>query len=68
MNTVRDTTNPRQQGVGDWEDEGGSLKDEPKAALPDGIIAITTTRYRVGPYLYSTLDDAMAQHRRQSGE
>ena len=34
--------------------------------LPEGIIAVTSTRYKVGPYSYSRLEDALAEHGRQS--
>lgn len=33
--------------------------------LPDGITAITVTSYKVGPYNYGRLADAMAEHHRQ---
>lgn len=35
-------------------------------ALPEGVTAETVTRYRVGPYRYTSLADALAQHRRQA--
>lgn len=34
--------------------------------LPDGVIAVNTVQYKVGPYTYSNLDDALAEHRRQN--
>lgn len=58
---------PDQPGTGEWESEGGSLKPRPPTSLPDGIIAVTSVHYRVGPYSYSKLDDAFAEHRRQAG-
>ncbi|GEM_PF-2270057 len=33
------------------------------ATLPEGVTAFEVTHYRVGPYTYSNLDDALAQHR-----
>ncbi len=48
----------------EWEGEGGALAPNRPPALPDEIIAITVTHYRVGPYTYTNLDDAMAQYRR----
>ena len=48
-----------------WESDGGSIAGSPDIALPDGVIAITVTQYRVGPYIYTSLEDALAQHRRQ---
>ncbi|MHA6318384.1 hypothetical protein ACXYN8_12085 [Altererythrobacter sp. CAU 1778] len=54
-----------QPGTAAWESEGGSVI--PATPLPDGIIAETATQYRVGPYVYSRLDDAMAEYRRQHG-
>ena len=59
--------NPDQPGTGAWESEGGSLKPDTPAALPEGIIAVTSVNYRVGPYTYSRLEDAVAEHRRQHG-
>lgn len=49
-----------------WESEGGSLTSR-QAPLPEGILAVSVTHYRVGKYSYTNLDDAMAEHRRQSG-
>lgn len=36
--------------------------------LPDGVTAVNTVQYKVGPYTYSNLDDALAEHRRQSSK
>lgn len=36
--------------------------------LPDGVIAVNAVQYKVGPYTYSNLDDALAEHRRQSSK
>lgn len=33
--------------------------------LPAGISAITVTNYKVGPYTYGRLADAMAEYQRQ---
>lgn len=33
--------------------------------LPDGMTAVTTTTYHVGPYRYGKLEDAMAEHGRR---
>ena len=48
------------------ESEGGSLSSS-EASLPEGIQAVNVTHYRVGNYSYTSLEDAMAEHRRQSG-
>ncbi|MEN7536967.1 hypothetical protein [Aurantiacibacter flavus] len=56
--------NPDQPGTGAWESEGGSLKPDTPAALPEGIIAVTSVHYRVGQYSYARLEDALAEHRR----
>lgn len=58
------TENP--PGTGAWENEGGALASPDQPMLPDGVIAIPVTHYRVGQYTYTSLDDAMAQYRRQS--
>lgn len=50
----------------EWENEGGSFRPAVPEALPEGITAETTTRYRVGPYTYTRLEDALAEHARQS--
>jgi hypothetical protein len=51
--------------IGTWESEGGALAPRDNPALPDGVTAIMVTHYRVGPYTYTNLEDAMAQYRRQ---
>ncbi|NVE94765.1 hypothetical protein [Altererythrobacter lutimaris] len=66
MSIPSNAVSPNQAGTGEWENEGGSLKPHPPTPLPDGIIAVTSAHYRVGPYSYSKLDDAFAEHRRQS--
>lgn len=48
-----------------WESEGGSLSSH-EESLPEGILAVSVTHYRVEKYSYTNLDDAMAEHRRQS--
>ncbi|WP_144096591.1 hypothetical protein [Croceicoccus sediminis] len=53
-------------GDGRWENEGGALPPRTLPPLPDGITAISVTHYRVGPYTYTNLDDAMAEYRRQT--
>lgn len=45
--------------------EVGSLRSR-EASLPEGIQVVNVTHYRVGKYSYTSLDDAMAEHRRQS--
>jgi hypothetical protein len=56
---------PRERTATDgWENEGGTT-DAPIPQLPDGIVAVTTTHYSVGPYRYTSLNDALAEHRRQ---
>lgn len=68
METVTDAATPKQPGTGDWESEGGALEPKPAPTLPEGIIAVTSVHYRVGPYSYARLEDALAERRRQSGE
>lgn len=58
---------PPRTGV--WENEGGALSpSDTPVKLPDGVIAIAVTHYRVGQYTYTNLDDAMAEYRRQSSK
>ena len=52
--------------VSEWESEGGSLRPGAADPLPEGITAETVVRYRVGPYCYSRLEDALAEHSRRS--
>ena len=47
-----------------WESEGGSLSSRDES-MPEGILAVSVTHYRVGKYSYTNLDDAMAEHRTQ---
>lgn len=68
MDIVTNAENPKQPGTGDWESEGGALEQKPASSLPEGITAVTSVHYRVGPYSYARLEDALAEHRRQSGE
>ena len=68
MDIVTDAENPKQPETGDWESVGGVLEPKPAPSLPEGIIAVTSVHYRVGPYSYARLEDALAEHRRQSGE
>lgn len=68
MSMVATAATPDQPQTGRWENEGGALKAAPPPPLPEGIIAATSLQYRVGPYSYSRLEDAMAEHSRQSGK
>lgn len=63
--TISDAASDQRQGDA-WEGEGGGLGPSQRDPLPDGVIAVTTVQYRVGPYSYSTLDDALAEHRRRT--
>jgi hypothetical protein len=51
--------------TGGWEGEGGSIASQGPDGLPDGVAAISVTHYRVGEYLYTNRNDALAEHRRQ---
>ena len=68
VDIVIDAETPLQPGTGDWESEGGALEPKPAPTLPEGIIVVRSVHYRVGPYSYVSLEDALAEHRRQSGE
>lgn len=57
---------PDQPDTQEWENEGGAGKPKPPGPLPEGIIAVELTHYRVGKYSYSKLEDALAQHKRQA--
>ena len=48
------------------ESGGDAMKPASPSALPDGVTASAITQYRVGPYTYTSLDDALAEHKRQN--
>ena len=56
-----ETTATRQRAS-----EGDAMKAASPSALPDGVTASAITQYRVGPYTYTSLDDALAEHKRQN--
>ena len=57
---------PAQPGTGDWENEGGALKQaDVPTGLPEGITAVPSVHYRLGPDNYLKLEDALAEHDRQ---
>ena len=66
MNRDDEAPSGKTQAANEWENEGGSVKPIPSPVLPEGITAMTVTQYRVGPYRYSSLEDALAELRRQS--
>jgi hypothetical protein len=60
-----DQSSGESTATDEWENEGGTtLAQIPQ--LPDGIVVVTATHYIVGPYRYTSLEDALAEHRRQS--
>jgi len=58
--TVKPTVTGRSEG------EGGSLAGHEPDVLPNGVTAYRVTHYQVGPYSYTNVDDALAEHRRQT--
>jgi hypothetical protein len=66
MSLVSNVAPPDQPETYEWVNEGGSLKPNAAIRLPEGVIAVASTRYKVGPYSYSRLEDALAEHGRQS--
>lgn len=66
MNDMDAEQNPETPRTVEWENEDSSLLSS-KEVLPEGILATSVTQYRVGKYSYTNLDDAMAEHRRESG-
>ncbi len=67
MGQNTDEAVPQTPPAREWESQGSSLTSC-HTSLPEGILAVSVTHYRVGKYSYSNLDDAMAEHRRQSGD
>ena len=66
MTAIDENTAPARSVGTDWENEGGSLHGNHAETLPEGIVAETTVRYRVGSYTYARLEDAKAELVRQS--
>jgi len=74
MNPLEETTetmdqrnakpHPETPATRQWENEGGSMNSR-GVSLPEGVSAVSVTHYRVGSYTYTSLDDALAEHRRQ---
>lgn len=48
----------------EWENEGGATARRRAVELPSEIEVETITYYRIGPFKYTKLKDAMAQVRR----
>ncbi|MDR7101692.1 hypothetical protein J2X37_000852 [Croceicoccus sp. BE223] len=67
MSALPTAAAPDQPQTGRWENEGGALNAPDPSPLPDGVVAVTSVRYRVGYYSYSKLEDALAEHARQTG-
>lgn len=66
MMALPDAPTVQQTGTAQSEGAGGSLAGHDSDALPNGVTAYLVTHYQVGPYSYSNLDDALAEHRRQT--
>ena len=66
MSQAHEVPSSKAQTTNEWENESDSVTPIPSLELPEGVTAVTITQYRVGPYRYSSLDDALAEHRRQS--
>lgn len=64
MNQETKVPSNKAEAANEWENEGGSVKPIPSSVLPEGVTAVTVTQYRVGPYTYTSLDDALAEHKR----
>ena len=67
MSIVPTAASPDRPETKDWESEGGALKQPPAPTeLPEGITAVPSVHYRLGRYSYLRLEDALAEHGRQS--
>ena len=64
MKSLQNSSEQKKR-VNAWENEGGTIVPEARTALPKGIERIVVTRYRVGPYTYDNLSDAIAESRRK---
>ncbi len=58
---------PAEKAVDSWEGEGGAL-DQPEAPLPDGVTVKLVREYHVGPFVYTDLGLALAEHMRQMSQ
>ena len=66
MRIAPPAADPIQLETKNWENEGGALKPPlVPANLPEGITAVPSMHYRLGPYTYLRLEDALAEHERQ---
>jgi hypothetical protein len=68
MGAHKTTTVRDQVGTAAWENEGGAIKPRSTTDLPEGVTLVLSNEYWVGQYRYTNLDDALAEHRRQSGK
>lgn len=56
---------PMSGSLTEWENEGGAIKS-PAASVPPGVTLAYLPQYYVGPYVYSDLALAVAEHGRQA--
>lgn len=68
MPNASSSTAPKQAKA----NNDNNTDDEPVLAeavdLPEGVIAVNTVQYKVGPYTYFNLNDALSEHRRQNAK
>ena len=65
MTPMSQASDSQTADTGGWENEGGSLDHPHQPILPAGVTRIVTVQYRVGRYLYSNLESALAELSRQ---
>ena len=66
MPNASNKTAPKQAKVNNEKNAGDAPALARAIDLPEGVIAVNTVQYKVGPYTYSNLDDALAERRRQN--
>ena len=66
MPNASNRTAPKQATANNNKKTGNALTLAEAIDLPEGVIAVKTVQYKVGPYTYSNLDDALAERRRQN--
>ena len=59
------TADSARASITKWEGEGGALATSGATALPSGIRTDTIKQYYVGPYRFTDLGLALAEHARQ---
>lgn len=66
MPNASNRTAPKQATANNDKKMGNAPTLAAAIDLPEGVIAVNTVQNKVGPYTYSNLEDALAEHSRQN--